>query len=69
MAQQVLYRTREMQRLEAERGRPIDVLLRDMYEIRGLTLDEIARDLGLSKSAVSRWLERCGIETRRGRRR
>lgn len=45
-----------MQILEAEHGRPIDELLRVLYEDEGLTLEEIAVRLSLTKGTVSRWM-------------
>lgn len=64
MAQQVVYRTREMQRIEAVEGRPMDAILRDLYVDQELTVAEVAARLGLTKGAISRWLERFGIERR-----
>ena len=55
-----------MQRAEARFGQPMDELLRGWYLEEGLDLAEIGSRLGIGKSAVSRWLERFGIETRRG---
>lgn len=55
-----------MQVIEARLGRSMDEILRDLYLVRGLTLDAIGVELGVTKGAVSRWLERFGIETRRG---
>lgn len=46
-------------------GRSMDLILRDLYLDRGLTVAEVGRELGITKGAVSRWLERFGIETRR----
>lgn len=54
-----------MQFLEAELGRPIDELLREMYEERGLRVEDIATELNLTKGTVSRWLAHFGISTRR----
>lgn len=54
-----------MQAAEARFGEPMDVLLRRWYEEEGLGLVEIGERLGITKSAVSRWLERFSIETRR----
>jgi transposase len=56
-----------MQLLEAEHRRPIDQLLRDLYEGEGLNVDEIAARLRLTKGTVSRWMARFGIATRRPR--
>lgn len=54
-----------MQRIEAERGRPMDDLLRELYLERELTVEQVGDDLGITKGAASRWLERFGIATRR----
>ena len=54
-----------MQSIEAERGKPMDEILRDLYVTRGLTVEGVGADLGITKGAASRWLERFGIEIRR----
>lgn len=64
MEQQVVYRTREMQRIEASYGEPMGDILRRLYVEDGLTVAQVAERLGFSKGAISRWLERFGIETR-----
>jgi DNA-binding MarR family transcriptional regulator len=64
MEQQVVYRTREMQRIEARYGEPMGDILRRLYVQDGLTVDQVAKELGYTKGAISRWLERFGIETR-----
>lgn len=64
MEQQVVYRTREMQRIEARYGEPMGDILRRLYVEDGLTVEKVADQLGYSKGAISRWLERFGIETR-----
>lgn len=66
MTQQVVFLTREMQRAEARFGRPLGDLLREWYEVDGLGIVEIGERLGITKSAVSRWLAHFGIEARRG---
>lgn len=53
-----------MQRIEAVRGQSMDAILRDLYVDRQLTLEDVAADLGITKGAVSRWLERFGIARR-----
>lgn len=65
MEQQVVLRTREMQRIEGRRGKSMDSILRELYLERGLNLEQVGRELGVSKGAVSRWLERFAIEARR----
>ena len=53
-----------MQRIEAARGRPIEELLRELYVDRGLTVEAVGIDLGITKGAASRWLDRFDIATR-----
>lgn len=62
---QVVIRSREMQLIEARRGASMDEILRDLYLDRGLTLEQVGAELGISKGAVSRWLERFRISARR----
>lgn len=67
--QQVVLRSAEMQRVEARFGRSLDVLLREWHHDEGLTLEEIGQRLELTKGAVSRWMDRFGVERRRRSRR
>jgi transposase len=60
-----LIRTREMQVLEAARGKPINEILTELYIVEGLTVDAVGAALGVTKGTISRWLERCGIPARR----
>lgn len=55
-----------MQYAEARFDRPLDELLTAWYHEEGLTLDEIGERLGITKGAVSRWMDRFGVTTRRG---
>lgn len=66
VTEQVRYKTREMQRIEAREGRPIEELLAELYVEQGLMLVEVGERLGVTESAVSKWLQWFGIETRRG---
>lgn len=68
----IAIKTREMQKIEARNaGRSIDEILRELYIDRGLTLEQVGAELAdeegraLTKGAVSDWLARCGIATRR----
>lgn len=54
-----------MQRVEARFGKSIDQVLRELYVDEGLTVEQVGAKLGITKGAVSRWLERWSIETRR----
>lgn len=54
-----------MQRLEARLGRPMGEILQDLYIEKGMTLEQVGAELGITKGAASRWLERFGIAARR----
>lgn len=54
-----------MQRIESERKQPMDEILRELYLDQKLTVEQVGANLGITKGAASRWLERFGIETRR----
>ena len=47
-------------------GKPMQAILHDLYVEQGLTLEQMGAVLGITKGAASRWLERFGIEARRG---
>jgi hypothetical protein len=66
VTEQVVYRTRAMQRMEARYGRPMDELLYSMYVDQGMLLEDIGHEFGITKSAVSRWLAHFRVETRPG---
>lgn len=55
-----------MQRIEAQMGKPMDAILRELYLEQGLTLEQLGAVLGITKGAASRWLERFDIQARRG---
>lgn len=65
MQQDIVFRTREMQTIEAARGKPMDQLLRELYVDQGLTTRAIGEELGQNESTISRWLDRFGIRTRK----
>ena len=61
--------TQGMQQVEARLGRSLDEYLRDAYQTRELAQVDIVSELGwlgvtVNASTVSRWMARCGIETR-----
>jgi DNA-directed RNA polymerase specialized sigma24 family protein len=58
-------KTAAMLRIELARGRPIEELLAELYEAKGLTYAEIAADLGITEGALSNWMWRLGITPRR----
>jgi transposase len=53
-----------MQLVEQRFDRPIDDLLRELYDDEGLTQDQIADRIGVDVTTVRRWMERFGIRTR-----
>lgn len=54
--------------MEARFGQPLDVLLTTWYHEEGLTLEQIGERIGITKGAVSRWMERFDVSARRPRR-
>lgn len=56
--------TQHQQRIARQRGRPLSDDLRDLYEVRGLTLQQVADELGVRVGTVRQWLAQFGIETR-----
>lgn len=58
-----------MQVIEAERGRPIEQILHELYVEQRLSQKEIAAELAIDEGNVSRWMDRLGIQKRRFRRR
>lgn len=66
MSELVRYRTREMQRVEAQEGRPLDVILRELYIDQGLMLVQVGERLGIGESAAARWLQHFDIPARKG---
>lgn len=66
VSEQVRYLTKEMQRVQAQEGRPLEDALRDLYVEQEFLLAEIGRRWGLGESAVARWLQYFGIPARKG---
>lgn len=65
MREQVLTKTRHMQLLEAQLGRPLEAVLEDMYVDRGMTLAQVATEFQVTEGTISDWLRRVGINARR----
>jgi transposase-like protein len=53
-----------MRRIEARRGRLLEDELTHLYHERGMTLAEVAAELGVNVSTISRWMAALGIEAR-----
>ena len=58
-------KTPSMQVIEQRLGRPLEDVLRELYEERGLTQVQIAAELKVEQAQVSRWMRHLGIQTRR----
>ena len=58
------FKSRREQQLEREHGMSVDALLRRLYVDEGLSQQQIARRLGVSRGAVVAWMARWGIPTR-----
>lgn len=54
-----------MQLLQARLGRPLEDVVTDLYITKGMTLAEVATELEVGESTLSRWLTQLGIEARR----
>lgn len=50
--------------VEAVHGKPLDVLLRELYEGEGLSQEAVGARLGVSRWTVIRWMAAYGIATR-----
>lgn len=56
-------KSRAEQIIEARLGRDIRDVLRDLYQDRGLTQEQIAVELGITRSTVVEWMKRHQIPT------
>jgi DNA invertase Pin-like site-specific DNA recombinase len=57
-------RTRGMRRLEERLSIDLESFLRRRYDDEGATQAEIASELSVDITTISRWMTRLGIETR-----
>jgi len=61
-------KSRRMQLVELQVGRPLELLLYDLYLRQGLSVEAVANRLGCSLTTAHRWLHAAGIPVRpRGR--
>jgi DNA-binding transcriptional regulator LsrR (DeoR family) len=65
MQNEMRFKSREVQRIEAEHGQSIDAILLRLYFGEGLTQEQIAQRLGVSRISIIRWFQQVGIETRK----
>lgn len=54
-----------MQEMEHQTGRDLTEMLQDLYHARRLTQRQIADELGIDTSTVTRWMRALGIRARR----
>ena len=62
--QELVLKSRAMQRVEHRLGEPLETFLRRRYHVEGANLYVLADELGLSVGTLSRWFGTLGIETR-----
>lgn len=59
-----MIKTRRMQEIEQRWGRPIEVILADLYLGQNLGVTEVGERLGIHFSLVPRYLRLCGLPVR-----
>lgn len=59
-----MLKTRRMQQIEQRMGRPIEVLLADLYVAQGLNINAVGERLGIHYTLVPRYLRLCGLPVR-----
>lgn len=64
----VVFKSRLEQAVEAKHGKSVEALLRQLYVADGLSQEQVAASLGVSRFAVMRWMSVYGIPTRDRRR-
>lgn len=59
----IVFKSREEQAIEARTGRDIASVLREMYHDRRLSQAQMAHELGVSRSTVIDWMKRHEVPT------
>lgn len=57
------FKSRAEQRVEAQTGREIPEVLRDLYHSRGLSQEQVAAELRVSRGTVIEWMRKYEIPT------
>lgn len=64
MERTIIFKTRPMLAVEQRIERQLEDYLAERYQRDGLTLRQIATELEVDYSTVSRWMRQLGIEAR-----
>jgi transposase len=64
MTTPIQVKTAVEQVLEAQYGRPVPDLLRQLYSVDGMSQQQMADTLGVHRSTVVRWMRLWSIPTR-----
>lgn len=64
MDRTIVLKSRGMQLVEHRLGQPLEKVLTDLYVERGMTVKQVAAEIGVSTASVSRWMSELGIEAR-----
>lgn len=59
----LVFKSRTEQRIEAEEGRDIAEVLRELYQVQGYTQEEMAVRLRVHRTTVVQLMKRHAIET------
>jgi DNA-binding XRE family transcriptional regulator len=64
MTRKMQNQTHAQELVELRMGRPIADVLRDLYVVRGLTQEQVAAEIGVTRMTAVRWLAEYGITRR-----
>lgn len=64
MDRTIVLKSRGMQLVEHRLGRPLEDVLTELYVDQGMTVKQVATELGVSGASVSRWMSELGIAAR-----
>lgn len=64
MDRTIVLKSRGMQLVEHRLGRPLDEVLTELYIDQGMTVKQVAAEIGVSTASVSRWMSELGIQAR-----
>jgi transcriptional regulator with XRE-family HTH domain len=64
MADALIVKSYVEQRLEHQHGVTVETLLRRLYVTEGMSQEQVAQTLGVSRMSVYLWMRKYGIPTR-----